>query len=508
MKIFLAGAAGVIGRRLVPLLIDAGHSVVGTTRSIGKAEALKAAGVEPVVVDVFDAAALARAVAGARAEIVIHQLTDLPPGLDPSLMGDAMLRNARIRDEGTRNLVSAMQAAGVGRLIAQSIAWMYAEGPLPHKENDPLDHGAQGPRAVTVAGVAALERLTTSSPPIEGIVLRYGRFYGPETRSEAAREAPVVHIDAAAHAALLAVERGRARNLQHRRAERLSLARQGYIGARLRSELPDAAQHFADVRRMTCCGRRVRPFSRPPAPLRSAPPPAPSGSRPRSSPASLSAHSRPPGSGCAIASRLGGRRAFSSGVAAKVARRSLMTRQDGSWSESPVSAATSRQIVAASSSRGASMKRLASLTVTESRSWKANSHCVVALTTPRIGGVPAGGATLKCALRMALKVCGAKRPGTSVVAICAGVAKTTMSCAESAIESCSNSSEESAILGEGEAAQAPLEAHLRAAAAQQLQRGIDEGARQTVPRRRADGRRARRAPRSRAWCGRRARPSR
>ena len=209
MKIFLAGAAGVIGRRLVPLLIDAGHSVVGTTRSIGKAEVLKAAGVEPVVVDIFDAAALARAVAGARAEIVIHQLTDLPPGLDPSLMGDAMLRNARIRDEGTRNLVSAMQAAGVGRLIAQSIAWMYAEGPLPHKENDPLDHGAQGPRAVTVAGVAALERLTTSSPPIEGIVLRYGRFYGPETRSEAAREAPVVHIDAAAHAALLAVERGR-----------------------------------------------------------------------------------------------------------------------------------------------------------------------------------------------------------------------------------------------------------------------------------------------------------
>ena len=209
MRIFLAGAAGVIGRRLVPLLMDAGHSVVGTTRSPGKADALKAAGVEPVVVDVFDAPALARAVGAARPELVVHQLTDLPPGLDPSLMDDAMRRDARIRNEGTRNLVSAMLAAGVSRLVAQSIAWMYAEGPLPHREDDPLDVGADGPRGVTVAGVAALERLTTSSPPIEGIVLRYGRFYGSETRSEAAPEAPIVHIDAAAHAALLAVERGR-----------------------------------------------------------------------------------------------------------------------------------------------------------------------------------------------------------------------------------------------------------------------------------------------------------
>src|SRR5262245_38991940 len=95
MRIFLAGAAGAIGKRLVPLLLDAGHRVVGTTRSTNKAEALRAAGVEPVAVDVFDALALSRAVSAARAEIVIHQLTDLPPGLDPNQMAEGTRRNAR-----------------------------------------------------------------------------------------------------------------------------------------------------------------------------------------------------------------------------------------------------------------------------------------------------------------------------------------------------------------------------------------------------------------------------
>ena len=206
MRIFLAGAAGAIGRRLVPLLLGAGHHVVGTTRSAEKADVLRAAGVEPIVLDIFDTALLTRAVSAARPDIVIHQLTDLPPGLDPGQMVEGTKRNARMRSEGTQSLVSATFASGVHRLIAQSIAWMYAPGPQPYSEEDPLDVDAGGTRAITVAGVVALERLAISSPPIEGIVLRYGHLYGPNTGSDVA-EAPSLHVDAAASAALLAVEK-------------------------------------------------------------------------------------------------------------------------------------------------------------------------------------------------------------------------------------------------------------------------------------------------------------
>ena len=207
MRIFLAGATGAIGRRLVPLLLGTGHDVVGTTRSTSKADALRAAGVEPVVLDVFDAAGLARAVSAARPDIVVHQLTDLPPGLDPSRMDEGTRRNARMRSEGTQNLVAAALAAVARRLITQSIAWMYAPGPEPHHEDDPLDIHAQGTRAITVAGVVALERLTVSSPPIEGTVLRYGHLYGPNTGADVAGEMPSLHVDAAASAALLAIEK-------------------------------------------------------------------------------------------------------------------------------------------------------------------------------------------------------------------------------------------------------------------------------------------------------------
>src|SRR5262252_2795656 len=206
MRIFLAGATGAIGKRLLPLLRKAGHHVVGTTRSGAKSAALRATGIEAVVVDVFDAAALSRAVTDARPDIVMHQLTDLPPGLDPARMAEAGPRNARIRREGTENLVRAALAAGVRRLIAQSIAWMYAARPQPYTEADPLDIEAQGPRAITVAGVAALERLTLASTPLEGVVLRYGHLYGPGTGADRA-EAPALHVDAAAAAALLAIEK-------------------------------------------------------------------------------------------------------------------------------------------------------------------------------------------------------------------------------------------------------------------------------------------------------------
>jgi nucleoside-diphosphate-sugar epimerase len=123
-------------------------------------------------------------------------------------MADAIVGNARIRSEGTRNLVRAAVAAGARRFIAQSIAWAYAPGPEPHNESDPLDLGAEGGRAVTVGGVAALEEQTLNAPPLAGIVLRYGRFYGPGTLSDNPREAPTVHVDAAAHATLLALDRG------------------------------------------------------------------------------------------------------------------------------------------------------------------------------------------------------------------------------------------------------------------------------------------------------------
>jgi nucleoside-diphosphate-sugar epimerase len=170
-------------------------------------DALRASGVTPIVVDVFDPDALSRAVSAIKPDVVIHQLTDLPWGLDPAQMDEGTRRNARLRSEGTRNLVSAALASSVRRLIAQSIAWVYAPGPVPHHERDPLDLQASGTRAITVAGVATLEGLTLASPPIEGVVLRYGHLYGPGTGTEARPEAPSLHVDAAASAALLATEK-------------------------------------------------------------------------------------------------------------------------------------------------------------------------------------------------------------------------------------------------------------------------------------------------------------
>jgi nucleoside-diphosphate-sugar epimerase len=143
-------------------------------------------------------------------DIVIHQLTDLQLGRDPKMMAEAIVRNARIRSEGTQNLVAAGLAASARRLIAQSIAWAYAPGPQPYSENDPLDLDAEGTRGTSVRGIAMLERLTITSQPLEGVVLRYGQLYGPGTGNDQASGSAPLHVDAAAHAALLAVERGKA----------------------------------------------------------------------------------------------------------------------------------------------------------------------------------------------------------------------------------------------------------------------------------------------------------
>lgn len=208
IKVFVAGATGVIGVRLVPLLVAAGYRVSGMSRSAAKAEAVRAAGATPVVADVFDPPALRHALSTLRPDVVIHQLTDLPPDLDPQRMVEATPRNARIRREGTKNLVEAALENGARRLIAQSIAWAYAPGVEPHSEEDPLDLASEGLRGISVRGVAELERLTLCSAPLEGVVLRYGQIYGPgSSRAQAEGSAPV-HADAAAHAALLALERG------------------------------------------------------------------------------------------------------------------------------------------------------------------------------------------------------------------------------------------------------------------------------------------------------------
>jgi nucleoside-diphosphate-sugar epimerase len=209
MKVFLAGAAGAIGRRLVPLLLEAGHEVTGTTRSGEAASELRARGVTAVVVDVYDATALRDAALRARPDAVIHQLTDLPKMLDPVKPRD-FSGNMRLRVEGTANLVAAAQAAGARRLIAQSIAFAYAPGPEPHAETDPLaPPEGDTPAAMTSRGVRGLEDATLGAVGLDGIVLRYGRLYGPGTWYPTANGRGSLHVDAAAHAALLAVTRGK-----------------------------------------------------------------------------------------------------------------------------------------------------------------------------------------------------------------------------------------------------------------------------------------------------------
>lgn len=213
MRIFLAGATGVVGMRLVPLLVAARHQVTGLARTTTAADRLRASGAEPAMVDVFDADALTAAVGTAAPDVVIHQLT--------ALSGYDFAANARIREVGTRNLVAAARAAGTRRMIAQSIAWAYSPGGEPATEDTPLDVEAQDPaRIATVSGVTALEDAVRELP--EWVVLRYGLFYGPgtwyapgadiATRAMAgglvagADVASFVHIDDAAAAALAALD--------------------------------------------------------------------------------------------------------------------------------------------------------------------------------------------------------------------------------------------------------------------------------------------------------------
>jgi nucleoside-diphosphate-sugar epimerase len=205
-RVFVAGASGAIGRRLCRLLVNEGWSVTGTTRSPEKAPMLLELGVEPAIVDVFDEARLAGVVRDAGPEVVVHQLTDLPPALDPAKMADALIRNARLRELGTRNLVAAAVAAGAKRMVAQSLAFVYAPGPMPYREDAPLclDDPLYGE---TARAVASLERQVLAAPLI-GIVLRYGKLYGPGTGFGLPASGGPVHVDDAADAARRALTRG------------------------------------------------------------------------------------------------------------------------------------------------------------------------------------------------------------------------------------------------------------------------------------------------------------
>lgn len=202
-KVFLAGATGAIGRRLIPLLLKAGFEVYGTTRDAEKARDVERAGAQPVVVDVFDATTLRDLMAKVRPEIVIHELTDLPQTRTPESMAAAAERNARVRTEGTANLVAAALACSASRMLAQSIAFAYAPGPEPHDESDPLESPGRD-------SVIALEHLVMQSSPLEGIVLRYGSLYGPGTWHAKPDGDYPVHVDAAAWATLLALEHANA----------------------------------------------------------------------------------------------------------------------------------------------------------------------------------------------------------------------------------------------------------------------------------------------------------
>ncbi|MGW5193648.1 NAD-dependent epimerase/dehydratase family protein [Kribbella sp. NPDC004138] len=207
MRIFVAGATGAIGRRLVPLLVAHGHQVTALSR-----RALAVDGVTTVAGDVYDAERLRELVVAARPEVVMHQLTDLG--------SRDFAANSRLRREGTRNLVDAALAAGVLRIVAQSIAWPYEPGPTPATEATPLDlHATDPQRRTTVEAVATLEAITAEAP--EWVVLRYGMLYGPGTwytkgglmaDLAAAGKVPVgpdvtsfLHVDDAAGAAVAAL---------------------------------------------------------------------------------------------------------------------------------------------------------------------------------------------------------------------------------------------------------------------------------------------------------------
>ena len=230
MKVFVAGATGALGKQLVPMLVANGHHVVGMTRTEAKRDQIRSLGAQPVVADALDADALGGVVGEAEPEVIVHQLTAIPPKVNMRRFEREFALTNRLRTEGTDHLLSAGRAVGVKRFVAQSNALVYARtGGSIKREDAPLDDGP--PRAMRqgLAALRHLEAAVTGAQWTEGVVLRYGWFYGPGTsialdplgsqiEMVRKRQVPIVgagtgvwsfiHIEDAAAATVAAVEGG------------------------------------------------------------------------------------------------------------------------------------------------------------------------------------------------------------------------------------------------------------------------------------------------------------
>jgi nucleoside-diphosphate-sugar epimerase len=227
VRVFVAGATGAVGRPLVPKLVAAGHEVTGMTRSESKTEDVRRAGARAVVADVFDVDALGAAMEEARPAVIVHELTALPDRID-FRKADTYAATNRVRTEGTRNLIDAARTAGARRIVCQSIAFAYRiDGEGLKTENDPLLSEAAGAFGSGVSALREMEAMVLGADGLDGLVLRYGFFYGPGTYYAAdgtstddvrRRRMPIVgrgsgvfsfiHVDDAADATVAAVERG------------------------------------------------------------------------------------------------------------------------------------------------------------------------------------------------------------------------------------------------------------------------------------------------------------
>ena len=228
MRIFVAGATGAVGRRLVPRLVRAGHNVVGLTRTPDKAKFIRELGAEPVVGDALDEASVHAAVRAATPDVIVHELTDLTGATDLRKFDRVFANSNRLRTTGTDYLLAAGRANGVKRMVAQSYCgWPYARsGGHVKSEEDPLDPHPPHEQRHSLDAIRYLERAITTSPGLEGVVLRYGAFYGPGTGmldnamidQVQKRRMPLIgggtawwsfiHIEDAAEATACAVERG------------------------------------------------------------------------------------------------------------------------------------------------------------------------------------------------------------------------------------------------------------------------------------------------------------
>ena len=225
MRVFVAGAAGAIGRQLLPQLVAQGHQVTAATRSPGKLELLRGLGAEPVVVDGLDALAVGEAVARAEPEAVVHQMTSLAGPQNLRHFDKTFAATNRLRTEGTDHLLAAAAAAGVRRFVAQSYTgWTNIRSGTPVKsEDDPLDPDPPAEQRETLAAISHLEGAVLAAAAMRPVVLRYGSFYGPGASDDLVglvrkRRVPVIgdgagiwsflHIHDAAAATVAALERG------------------------------------------------------------------------------------------------------------------------------------------------------------------------------------------------------------------------------------------------------------------------------------------------------------